>query len=52
MNAIVADVLARETKKIESDPHPLVMIAMFCGIGLVVSIALIAIGFDLGAGLF
>ena len=52
MNAIVADVLARETKKIESDPHPLTMIGILCGVGLVVSIALIAIGFDLGAGLF
>jgi len=52
MNAIVAGVLAREAAKAQTDPHPLSLIGIFCGLGLVVAITMAAIGFDLGAGFF
>jgi hypothetical protein len=53
MNAIVADVLAREAAKAQSEPHSLTLIALFCGVGLVAALitAFMAfMGFDLGAG--
>jgi hypothetical protein len=52
MNAIVAGVLAREAARAQTDPHPLVLLAVFCGLGLVVAITMAAIGFDLGASFF
>lgn len=52
MNAIVAGVLAREAAKTQIKAHPLTLIALFCGFGLVVAITMAAIGFDLGASFF
>jgi hypothetical protein len=52
MNAIVAGVLAREAAKAQTDPDPLTLIAIFCGLGLVVAITMAAIGFNLGASSF
>jgi len=52
MNAIVAGVIAREAARSQTTPHPLTLIAMFCGFGLVVAITMAAMGFDLGADLF
>jgi hypothetical protein len=52
MNAIVASVLAREAAKAQTIPPPLTLIALFCGVGLVVTITMAAMGFDLGANLF
>ena len=52
MNAIVASVLAREAAKTQTSPHPLTLIAIFCGFGLLAAITLAAIGFDLGASFF
>jgi hypothetical protein len=52
MNAIVAGVLSREAAKTQAIPHPLTLIALFCGVGLVVSITMAAIGLDLGARFF
>ncbi|MGA2057348.1 MAG: hypothetical protein ABSG88_18805 [Bradyrhizobium sp.] len=52
MNAVVAGVLAREAAKAQTGPHPLVLIGIFCGLGLVVAITMAAIGFDLGVGFF
>jgi hypothetical protein len=52
MNAIVAGVLAREAAKAQTTAHPLTLIALFCGVGLVVAIAMAALGFDLGANFF
>jgi hypothetical protein len=52
MNAIVADVLAHEAAKAQADPHPLTLIALFCGIGLVAAITMAFMGLDLGTGLF
>jgi hypothetical protein len=52
MNAIVADVLAREAAKAQSEPHPLTLIVVLCGVGLVAALTMASIGFDLGAGFF
>ena len=51
MNAIVANVLAREAAKSQASPHPLTLIALFCGVGLVAALTMIFMGFDLGTGL-
>lgn len=52
MNAIVANVIAREAAKAQTPPHPLTLIAVFCGFGLAVSLIMTSMGFDLGAGFF
>ncbi len=52
MNAIVANVLAREAEKVQTNPHPLTMIALFCGVGLVAALIMVSAGFDLGTGFF
>jgi hypothetical protein len=52
MNAIVADVLAREAAKAQANPHPLTLITLFCGVGLVAALTMVCLGFDLGAGFF
>jgi hypothetical protein len=52
MNAIVADVLAREAAKSQTTAHPLVLIALFCGVGLVATLTMASLGFDLGATFF
>jgi hypothetical protein len=52
MDAIVAGVLAHEATKAQAHPHPLTLIALFCGVGLVSAITMVSMGFDLGAGLF
>jgi hypothetical protein len=52
MNAIVAGVLAREAAKTQANPHPLTLIALFCGVGLVASLIMVSMGFDLGTEFF
>jgi hypothetical protein len=52
MNAIVANVLAREAAKTQAVPHPLTLIVLFCGVGLVVALTMASMGFDLGTGFF
>jgi hypothetical protein len=52
MNAIVADVLAREAAKAQSELHPFTLIALLSGVGLVAALTMASIGFDLGAGFF
>ena len=52
MNAIVAGVLAREAAKAQTEPHPLTLIALLCGVGLVAALTMACLGFDLGAGFF
>jgi hypothetical protein len=52
MNAIVANVLAREAENVQTNPHPLALIALFCGVGLVASLILVSAGFDLGTAFF
>jgi hypothetical protein len=52
MNAIVAGVLTREAAKAQATFHPFTLIALFCVVGLVASVALASIGFDLGTNFF
>lgn len=52
MNAIVAGVLAREAAKVQTEPHPLTLIALFCGVGLVAALTMASMGLDLGAAFF
>jgi hypothetical protein len=52
MNALVANVLVREASKARTDIHPLALIALFCGAGLLASLAMVSLGFDLSAGFF
>jgi hypothetical protein len=52
VNAIIAGVIAREAAKAQTEPDPLTLIALFCGVGLVASLVVVALGFDLGAGFF
>jgi hypothetical protein len=51
MNAIVANVLMREAVKAQVGEHPL-GIVLFCGIGLLASLCMASLGFDIGAGFF
>ena len=52
MNAIVAGVLSREAAKTQATFHPPTLIALFCVVGLVASLALVSVGFDLGTSFF
>jgi hypothetical protein len=52
MNAIVAGVLTREAAKAQATPHPLTMVALFCGVGLAAAFVMASIGFDLGTSFF
>ena len=52
MNAIVAGVLAREAAKAQTEPHPLTLIALLCGVGSVAALTMASMGFDLGARFF
>jgi hypothetical protein len=52
MNAIVAGVLSREAAKSQATFHPPTLTAMFCVVGLVASLAVASIGFDLGTSFF
>jgi hypothetical protein len=52
MNTIVASVLKHEAAKAESHAHPFEMVLIFCGLGLVASLCMASLGFDLGTGFF
>jgi hypothetical protein len=52
MDTLVANVLVREASKARTDAHPLALIALFCGVGLLASLAMVSLGFDLSAGFF
>jgi hypothetical protein len=52
MNSLIAGILAREAKKTRTNSHPLTLIALFCGFGLALTLVILSMGLDLGAGLF
>ena len=52
MNAIVANVLAREAARTQRESHPLTWIGLLRGVGLLAALAFASMGFDLGTGLF
>jgi hypothetical protein len=52
MNTIVANVLMREAAKTQSDARPFKIVALFCSVGLLASLCLVALGFDIGGTFF
>jgi hypothetical protein len=52
MNTIVANVLMREAAKAQTDAEPFKIAALFCSVGLLASLCLVSLGFDIGAGFF
>ena len=50
MNAIVVGVLTRKAAKTQASLDPLTLIAPVCSVGLVASLAMASMGFDLGTG--
>jgi hypothetical protein len=52
MNTIVANVLMREAAKARTDTGPFKIVALFCGVGLLASLGMVWLGFDVGAGFF
>jgi hypothetical protein len=52
VNTVVANVLKREAEKAHTDARPFHIIAIFCGLGLLVSLCLMSFGLDIGAGFF
>ncbi len=52
MDAIVANVLEHEAAKAESNAQPFKIVALFCAVGLLASLCMASLGFDLGTGFF
>jgi hypothetical protein len=52
MNAIVANVLMREAAKTQTDVSPLKIVALFCGAGLLASLCMASLGFEIATGFF
>lgn len=52
MNTIVANALMREAAKARTDVRPFKIVALFCCVGLLASLCMAALGFDIGAGFF
>lgn len=52
MNAIVASVLMRDAAKAQTDAHPFKIVALFCSVGLLASLCMVPLGFDVGFGFF
>jgi hypothetical protein len=52
MNTVVANVLRHESEKTQTAPHPLTIIALFCGLGLLASLCMMSYGLDVSAGFF
>jgi tRNA/tmRNA/rRNA uracil-C5-methylase (TrmA/RlmC/RlmD family) len=52
MNTIVATVLKSTAEESQADIHPFNLVALFCGVGLVASLCLAALGLDVSGGIF
>jgi tRNA/tmRNA/rRNA uracil-C5-methylase (TrmA/RlmC/RlmD family) len=52
VNAIVANVLMHEAARAKTSARPFKIIALFCGVGLLASLCMASMGFDLSAGSF
>ncbi|SDS18551.1 hypothetical protein [Bradyrhizobium canariense] len=51
MNVIVANVLMREAAKANAD-RPFTIVLFFCAVGLLASLSMAALGFDVSGGFF
>jgi hypothetical protein len=52
MNTIVATVLKSTAKESKADISPFNVVALFCGVGLVASLCLAALGVDVSGAIF
>jgi hypothetical protein len=52
MNQIVANVLMREAAKARTGSETLSILILFSSLGLLASLCLISLGFDVGGGIF
>jgi hypothetical protein len=52
MNAIVANVLMREAAKAQTNASPLKVVALFCCAGLLASLSIASLGFEIVTGFF
>jgi hypothetical protein len=52
VNTIVATVLKTTTKESRADIRPFNVVALFCGVGLVASLCMAALGLDVSGAIF
>jgi hypothetical protein len=52
MNTIVGTVLKSTAEASQADVRPFNILALFCGVGLVVSLCMVSLGVDVSGGLF
>jgi hypothetical protein len=52
MNAIVANVLMREAAKTQTDASPFKIVVLFCSVGLLASLSIVSLGFEIATGFF
>jgi hypothetical protein len=52
MNTIVATVLKTSAKQARADVRPFNIVALFCGVGLVASLCMAALGVDVSGAMF
>jgi hypothetical protein len=52
MNTIVATVLKSTAEEAQADVRPFNIVALFCGIGLVASLCMAALGLDVSGAIF
>jgi hypothetical protein len=52
MNQIVAHVLMREAAKAKAGSETLSILILFCSLGLLASLCMMSLGFDVSGGIF
>jgi hypothetical protein len=52
MNTIVASVLKSKAAEAQTETRPFNIVALFCCIGLLASVCMISLGFDVSGGIF
>jgi hypothetical protein len=52
MDTIVATVLKSTSEDAQADVRPFNIVALFCGVGLLASLCLAALGFDVSGAIF
>jgi hypothetical protein len=52
MDMIVANVLKRNAVEAQTGARPFNIVALFCSVGLLASLCLAALGFDVSGGVF
>jgi hypothetical protein len=52
MNTIVANALKSKAAEAQTEARPLNIIALLCGVGLLASLCMASLGFDVSVGVF